>query len=95
MRSGIEPLEALAALKDRIISLHLKDLNAFGKRRAHDVPWGTGRGKIREVLHEMHRQKYQGVFSIEYEHNTPSLLPNIAHSVGYFDAVAEDLSASR
>ena len=95
MRSGIQPLVALGALEGRIISFHLKDLKEFGKRRTHDVPWGTGRGKIREILLEMHRQKFRGVFAIEYERSTPSLLPNIAHCAGYFDAVAAGLLATK
>jgi len=95
MRSGIQPLVALKALEGRIISFHLKDLKEFGKPRTHDVPWGTGRGKIREILLEMHRQKFRGVFSIEYERSTPSLLPNMAHCAGYFDAVAAELLAAK
>ncbi|MBN1590755.1 MAG: sugar phosphate isomerase/epimerase [Pirellulales bacterium] len=93
MRSGIEPLEALKALEGRIISFHLKDLNQYGVGQAHDVPWGTGKGKIREVLKEVRRQKFQGVFSIEYEHASPSLLSNIAECTRFFDAVAAEMAA--
>jgi sugar phosphate isomerase/epimerase len=92
MRSGIQPIEALRALEGRIISFHLKDLNEFGKRGAHDVPWGTGKAGMRGILHEVARQKFQGVFAIEYEHISPNLVPEIAHGVGYFDAVAEELA---
>ena len=49
-RSGIDPVEAVRALgmAGRIRSLHFKDLNQFGVRNAHDVPWGTGKSKARE-----------------------------------------------
>jgi sugar phosphate isomerase/epimerase len=91
MRSGIVPLEAVKALAGRIISFHLKDLNEFGQRRAHDVPWGTGKGRIRAVLAELHCQQFRGVFSIEYEHNWLESIPEIAHCVGFFDGVAAQL----
>ena len=45
MRSDLNPLEQLKKLEGRIISLHFKDLNKYG-RDAHDVPWGTGEGNV-------------------------------------------------
>jgi len=91
MRSGIVPLEAIQELAGRIISFHLKDLNEIGQRSAHDVPWGTGRGRLRAVLAELHRQQFRGVFSIEYEHHWQNSIPEIAHGVGFFDGVAAQL----
>ena len=95
MRSGINPLEALKALEGRIISFHLGDLNKFGERSAHDVPWGTGVGDVRAMLLEMDRQKFQGVFAIEYEHNWTTSVPEIAHCVGFFDGVSAELLAKK
>jgi len=69
IRSGVDVIEALKKFEGRIISLHLKDLNEFGVREAHDVPWGTGVGNIKGVLEELHRQNFKGVISIEYEYN--------------------------
>lgn len=92
MRSGIEPVEALKMLEGRIISLHLKDLNQFGVREAHDVPWGTGEADMRAILEELDRQGYKGTFSIEYEHNWENSVPEIRESVEYFNSVAEELS---
>ena len=92
MRSGIEPVEALKMLEGRIISLHLKDLNQFGVREAHDVPWGTGEADMKAILKELDRQGYKGTFSIEYEHNWENSVPEIRESVEYFNSVAEELS---
>jgi len=92
MRSGINPLEAVKALEGRIISFHLKDLNKYGRQGAHDVPWGTGEANIKALLTEIHRQKLEAVFAIEYEHNWLESLPEIAESVAYFDSVAADLA---
>ena len=92
MRSGINPLEAIKALEGRIISFHLKDLNKYGRQGAHDVPWGTGEADVKALLTEIHRQKLEAVFSIEYEHNWLESLPEIAESVAYFDSVAAGLA---
>lgn len=93
MRSELNPLEQLKKLEGRIISFHFKDLNAYGKG-AHDVPWGTGQGDVKAMLKEIHRQGIKAVFSIEYEHNWTSSLPEIAQSVAYFDQVAAELSGA-
>jgi hypothetical protein len=78
MRSGIQPLEALKILEGRIVSSHLKDLNEFGKNDAHDVHFGEGLGKIKEVLDEYRRQGFQGNISIEYEHNWDNNVDDVA-----------------
>lgn len=95
MRSGINPLDAVKKLEGRIISFHLKDLNKYGRQGAHDVPWGTGEANLKAVLAEVYRQGFQGVFSIEYEHNWLESLPEIAQSVAFFDKVAAELAAQR
>lgn len=90
MRSDIKPLDAIRKLQGRIISFHFKDLNAFG-RQAHDVPWGTGKAEVREILREVHRQGLRAPFSIEYEYNWENSLPEIAQCVAYFEKVAAEL----
>jgi sugar phosphate isomerase/epimerase len=82
-RSGIVPVEALKILEGRIISAHLKDLNEFGERGAHDVPFGSGVSGIAEVLDELKRQGFSGNLSIEYEHNWEHSLPEVAQCVGF------------
>jgi len=91
MRSGVNPVEALKKLKGRIVSLHFKDLNEFGNRKAHDVVWGTGVGDARAILAELGRQNFKGVFSIEYEHNWLDSMPEIAGCVSYFERTAAEL----
>jgi len=93
-RSGVDPLEAVKKLggAGRIRSLHFKDLNEFGVAAAHDVIWGTGISKAREILTELDRQNFKGVFSIEYEHNWLNSMPEIASCVAFFRKVAAELS---
>ena len=92
MRSGINPLDAVKKLKGRIISLHTKDLNEFGNPQAHDVIWGTGAGNFKEILAELDRQKFKGVFSIEYEYNWLNSMPEISGCVAFFRKTAAEFS---
>jgi len=93
-RSGVDPLEAIKKLgrANRIISLHFKDLNEFGVRDAHDVPWGTGVSQAAAILAELDRQNFKGVFSIEYEHNWLNSMPEIKKCVAFFRKTQAELS---
>jgi len=93
-RSGVDPLKAIKKLgaAKRIISLHFKDLNEFGVRNAHDLPWGTGVSQARAILAELDRQKFKGVFSIEYEHNWLNSMPEIKKCVAFFRKTQAELS---
>jgi len=92
-RSEIDPLVAIKALgkAGRIRSLHFKDLNKFGGD-AHDVPWGTGVSKPREVLVELAKLGFEGTFSIEYEYNWDNSVPEIAKCVEWFNKTRAELS---
>ena len=91
-RSEIDPVMAIKELgkRGRIRSLHFKDLNKWGGG-AHDVPWGTGVSKVGEVLAELSRQGFEGVFSIEYEHNWENSVPEIKQCVEWFKKTAAEL----
>ncbi|MFC2158952.1 TIM barrel protein, partial [Acidobacteriota bacterium] len=67
MRTGVDPLQALRMLEGRIVDVHLKDLNEFGKREAYDVPFGSGKANVRDILAELTRQNYRGFIAIEHE----------------------------
>lgn len=94
MRSGVNVVDALKLLEGRIISLHFKDLNEFGNKKAHGVPWGTGIGNVKATLVELHRQDFKGVFSIEYEYHWTSSMPELAKCVEYFSAEAAKLNST-
>lgn len=93
VRSGLNPVECLQLLEGRVISFHIKDMNQFGVREAHDIPWGTGYSNISAVMHEMKKQGFKGVYSVEYEHNWENNVPQIKESLEYFYRVAEQLTA--
>ncbi len=93
MRSAVNPVEAIRKLSGRIISFHFKDMNKYGRLDAHEVPWGTGKGNVKEMMKEVHRQGIKPLFIIEYHHHGPNLLAELAQCVEYFDKVAVELAA--
>ncbi len=92
VRSGLDPVKWMKKLKGNIISLHMSDLNDFGVRKAHDVPWGTGVCNMAGVLHELKNQEFKGVLTVEYEYNWDNSLPEIKESVEYFRKVTHWLT---
>jgi sugar phosphate isomerase/epimerase len=86
VRSGLDPVECLKKLQGRIHDVHIKEIDD-----GHDVVWGTGEGRIKGVLEELHRQGYEGTFSIEYEYHWDNNVPYIRKSVDYFNSIASKL----
>jgi sugar phosphate isomerase/epimerase len=94
MRSGIEPLGAIKKLctAGRLKSIHFKDLNVLGDPNAHDVIWGAGAGKAKEILAELARQNYKGTVTIEYEDDPGHNLSQIKGCVACFKKAEAELS---
>lgn len=91
-RSGLDTVACLQKLQGRIISLHFKDINKRAKD-GHDLPWGTGVSTATRMLAELRRQNFKGVFSLEYEHDTPQLMDNARKCVEFFNRHAALSSA--
>jgi sugar phosphate isomerase/epimerase/type 1 glutamine amidotransferase len=90
IRSGIDPIEGIRKLGDRLISIQLHDLNERSPR-GHDVPWGTGQGAIENLLLEIHRLGLRPtVIGLEYSHDFLDNLPQMARSIEFFDRVVQD-----
>jgi sugar phosphate isomerase/epimerase len=90
MRANFVPVDTLKKLDGRVMHLHFKDLNEFGK--GHDVPWGTGQGDAKGMLAELKRQGYRGYLSIEYEYgDLPHLAANLPKCVEFFDKTTAEL----
>ncbi len=82
-RSGLDTVASLKLLEGRVISFHLKDINAK-ERGAHDVVWGNGVVDMAALLAEAKRQGFAGWMSIEYEVNDEHLKDNVAACVAWF-----------
>lgn len=91
MRSGLDPLECLKKLDGHVLVLHFKDLNEMGPK-AHDVPWGTGVGKSKELMEELKRQHFHGAFCVEYEYHWENSSPEIAKCVKFWNDTCAELA---
>jgi sugar phosphate isomerase/epimerase len=93
-RSGIRPVDGLKLLGSRLITLHVKDLDKPGPD-GHDVPWGTGRGEIAEVLRTVRQLGLRPtLFAIEYEYNWDNNGPDIARCAEFFRQTVAAMAAS-
>ena len=52
IRSGIDPVEAIEQLGDRLMTLQVHDLNENNKD-GHDVPWGTGKTDLKAFFQKL------------------------------------------
>jgi len=95
VRSGIPATEAVNRLRNRIICLHLKDVNQSGIRAAHDLPWGKGNCDIPGVLRIIEELgvKSNTFFTIEYEYNWHNSMPEIRESIDYLYRVTHWMTA--
>ncbi|MDP3582089.1 MAG: sugar phosphate isomerase/epimerase, partial [Ignavibacteria bacterium] len=89
MRTSVNPIDALKMLSGRMIELHLKDLNEFGSKEAYDVPFGSGKANIHDILAELTLQNFRGYLVIEHENqkevDNPS--PSIKKGLEYIDGI--------
>jgi type 1 glutamine amidotransferase/sugar phosphate isomerase/epimerase len=92
MRAGIDPIKAVAMLKDRVITVHVHDLNELGPQ-GHDVPWGSGVGKTEEFIRALHALGVKPtMFGIEYAYNWLESMPEVGRSIEFFNKVSLDLA---
>jgi sugar phosphate isomerase/epimerase len=80
--SGLDPVESIKLLKGRVISCHLVDKDVVGMD-GHAEPFGTGVGKIKEILDELKAQGFAGNVSIEYEYNWNNSVPDVKQCVDF------------
>lgn len=91
-RSGLNAVECLHQLEGHVLQLHFKDVGE-GKK---DVPWGTGGTDVKGMMAELHRQKFEGVFSMEYEGAAPAgLIDELKQSIVFFDREAGKLAEGK
>jgi len=83
LRAGTLPEKAIRDFKDRLFDLHIKDINTAAKE-GKGIEFGRGVINFGAVIESLHKVKYTGICSIEYEKDMTDPLPGIAESVGYF-----------
>ena len=85
-RSGLDPVECLKKLEGHIISSHYKDMNLMNDLEAYTVIFGEGVLDMSAILAELDRQNFDGVYTIEYEHNWMNSVPDIKKCVEYLNS---------
>ena len=92
MRSGIDPIKALNILGDRLITIQMHDLHDITPE-GHDVPWGTGAGKTKEFIEEIHRLGIRPtMFGLEYSYNWLESMPEITQCIDFFNKMSMELA---
>lgn len=80
VRSGLDPVSSLKTLAGKVMTLHFKDLHQ-PTASGSDVVIGEGVLDIEGILNELSLQGFQGNFSIEYEDNPSTNLPQVRQSI--------------
>jgi sugar phosphate isomerase/epimerase len=94
LRSGLKPVDAVRLLGNRLLTLHLKDLDRAAQDAA-DVPWGQGAGEIEAVLRAVEELRLRpALFGIEYESDWENNSPQIDACGKWFQQAAANLAAS-
>lgn len=91
MRSGIDPVAAVEKIGKRLFVIQMHDLNELTPK-GHDVPWGTGTGRIDVFLREIQRQGVKPkMIGLEYSYDFLDNLPEVEQSAQYFDNMTLEL----
>ncbi|MHC4584057.1 MAG: ThuA domain-containing protein, partial [Planctomycetota bacterium] len=91
MRSGIDPIKAVNTLKDRLITVQMHDLHELSPE-GHDVPWGSGAGKTKQFINQIHRLGIRPtMFGLEYSYNWFESMPDIARCIDFFNIISMKL----
>jgi sugar phosphate isomerase/epimerase len=92
-RSGLDPVECLRQLQGRIITFHLKDIARKGDPQSRNTVMGEGEADCAKTLKELRRLGYQGLITIDFEHDTPALQEDMARNVAFIEEHARQLLA--
>lgn len=94
-RSGLDPVESVRRVGGRLLALHVKDLNQ-ANTNGHDVVWGTGQGRIADVLRAIHDLNIQPpLFNVEYEYHWENNSPEMAQCAAFFRRTVGEIAASQ
>jgi sugar phosphate isomerase/epimerase len=86
------PPELRAEVKKKFAEAGIQPVNDEKK----DVVWGTGKTDVKGMLEELHRQKFQGIFSMEYESSTgDALVDELTRSIECFDHGARRIAEGK
>jgi hypothetical protein len=85
-RSGIDPVEEIYTVADRLMDVHLRDNTAFNKEGVACRP-GQGTLDLPAILRALLDINYKGVYTIEYGIEEDAPLTGTALTVGYIQGI--------
>jgi type 1 glutamine amidotransferase/sugar phosphate isomerase/epimerase len=89
LRSGVDPIEGVRKLGDRLITIQPHDLNEL-TAEGHDVPWGTGQANFELLLRELQRMDVQPtLIGLEYSYKYEDNMEEMAKCIEFFNQFAE------
>ena len=92
IRSGIDPVEAVRLLGDRVITLEMHDLHERSSD-GHDVPWGTGVARLDTLCAEIQRLGIRPtMFGLEFSYDFLDSLPEMRQCTEFFERTASGLA---
>jgi inosose dehydratase len=81
-RAGEDPAGVIRRYRDRLLDVHIKDINSVGKDGT-TVEMGRGILDVPGIMKALVKIRFGGIVSFEYEKDENDPLPGVAESVGY------------
>lgn len=92
LRGGIDPIEGVRQLKNRLITVQMHDLNEIAAN-GHDVPWGTGRGRAEALIREVQRLGLKPtMWGLEYSYDFDDNAAAVAQCAEFFNQLTTKLA---
>lgn len=92
VRSGVDPIQAVRKLKQRLITVQVHDLDARDANGA-DVPWGSGQSRLEDFFRELRRHRIRPtMIGLEYSRDWFESLPKVAQCIEFFNATSLKLA---
>ncbi len=92
-RDNIEPADAYLKYADRIMDMHIKDVEK-AEKDAESLELGRGIINIPALVKALFKKGYTGHCSFEHEKDATDPLPGLAECVGYFKGVCGAVNAN-
>ncbi len=90
-RDNIDPATAYLKYADRIMDMHIKDVDK-AEKDAHSLELGRGIIDIPALIKALYKKGYTGRCSFEHEKDAEDPLPGLAECVGYFKGVCNTIN---
>lgn len=87
-RMGIDPSDDASKFADRLIDLHVKDVN-LAEAKGSTIEIGRGVINIPKFIRTLAKIDYKGMIAFEYEKDDSDPLPGLSESVGYIRGVID------